>query len=265
MLTTQQMVNLARAEERTLAALDRTTLILEQLQQDRIEGIIDQALDAYAPNMTPAQIAETRLALYASTDIATAVITTYWSQALDAIVDLQREYFAVVGEVPTLSTAIVDVLKGGLDGTKGHGLLGKVYNLDTEAVTRANDILTRGVLTDGDINQTRDELQRELNITKNKADALYHDGTQLYTRSVQAEMTKGRYDYFLYTGPRDDKMRPFCRKHEDKIYSRDEIEELDNGQIENVFLTGGGYRCRHIWRPVKEDWFSPEEWASMRG
>lgn len=57
--------------------------------------------------------------------------------------------------------------------------------------------------------------------------------------------------YRLY-GPDDRLNRPFCRKILDaqtkgKSYTREEIDAMDNGQLPNVMLTGGGYRCRHGW------------------
>jgi hypothetical protein len=45
-------------------------------------------------------------------------------------------------------------------------------------------------------------------------------------------------------------VRPFCREHLGRVYTRDEIAELDNGQLPNVLLTGGGYNCRHVWTEI---------------
>jgi hypothetical protein len=59
---------------------------------------------------------------------------------------------------------------------------------------------------------------------------------------------------FKYEGPRDKLTRPFCERMLDRTrengLTREEIEQLDNGQLPNPFITGGGYNCRHQWVPM---------------
>ncbi len=59
---------------------------------------------------------------------------------------------------------------------------------------------------------------------------------------------------FVYMGPpaNDPKIRPFCEKLMTKVsagrtWTRAEIDQMDNGQLPNVFVTCGGYACRHQW------------------
>ncbi len=54
---------------------------------------------------------------------------------------------------------------------------------------------------------------------------------------------------YKYAGPDDKLTRPFCRHlvEAGKSYTRAEIDEMDNGQIPNVFISAGGWRCRHQW------------------
>jgi hypothetical protein len=59
-------------------------------------------------------------------------------------------------------------------------------------------------------------------------------------------------DVFAYLGPADTKLRPFCREHVGKVFTRDEIHALDNGQLPDCFLTGGGYNCRHMFASVSK-------------
>ena len=58
---------------------------------------------------------------------------------------------------------------------------------------------------------------------------------------------------FLYLGPMDNRTREFCAKRVNKVYPKDEIAQMDNGQGLDVMIYGGGYRCRHEWRPVSAD------------
>ena len=57
---------------------------------------------------------------------------------------------------------------------------------------------------------------------------------------------------YTYEGPLDKLNRPFCLKVEQqarngKTWTRTQINQMDNKQLPNVFVTGGGYRCRHQW------------------
>ena len=54
---------------------------------------------------------------------------------------------------------------------------------------------------------------------------------------------------YEYSGLDDKLTRPFCEHllEVGKAYTRAEIEKMDNGQLPNVFLTGGGWNCRHQW------------------
>jgi hypothetical protein len=97
----------------------------------------------------------------------------------------------------------------------------------------------------------------------------------IFLRSVhergyaRIEATQGTPLRFRFYGPDDKLERPFCHAlHQgkaisraqgkrklfapastspDRSYTRAEIARMDNGQLPNVMLTGGGYRCRHQW------------------
>jgi hypothetical protein len=56
---------------------------------------------------------------------------------------------------------------------------------------------------------------------------------------------------FVYEGPLDAKTREFCAELVGQELTRAEIDALDNEQLPNVFLTGGGYNCRHSWIAVE--------------
>jgi hypothetical protein len=59
---------------------------------------------------------------------------------------------------------------------------------------------------------------------------------------------------YKYVGPpaTDILIRPFCRHlmvetRAGTTWTRPEINAMDNDQLDNVFVTGGGYNCRHQW------------------
>lgn len=67
-------------------------------------------------------------------------------------------------------------------------------------------------------------------------------------QKVEEGLPEGALKYSYY-GPNDKITRPFC-KHmlkAGKLYTRAQVEAMDNEQLPNPFLTGGGYNCRHSW------------------
>jgi hypothetical protein len=63
------------------------------------------------------------------------------------------------------------------------------------------------------------------------------------TRAINDGIKRFRYD-----GPPPE--RAFCRSIWNQVFTLEEINTMDNGQIGDVFFTGGGYNCRHWWTPV---------------
>lgn len=84
-----------------------------------------------------------------------------------------------------------------------------------------------------------------------EARTLYDTAVSTYSRQVDQMGATGKPDeLFLYVGPTDAKTRQFCKDIVGKVFTRSEIDEMDNGQLPNVMLTGGGYNCRHTWKRV---------------
>lgn len=75
-----------------------------------------------------------------------------------------------------------------------------------------------------------------------------------FNRSVTfAKAEELGIDRFRYSGPNDNKTREFCKgllKKKPAIYTKAEIEAMDNDQGLPVSTHGGGYNCRHSWIPI---------------
>ena len=86
-----------------------------------------------------------------------------------------------------------------------------------------------------------------------------HDSLMQFDRAVNTKIAlDSGATRFKYRGSDDEKTRTFCRKHVDKIYTVDEINEIWQGEwagksSSNAFATAGGYNCRHRFRPVFDD------------
>ena len=88
-----------------------------------------------------------------------------------------------------------------------------------------------------------------------KVQTLFDTQTSIYGRQVEAIATEnlGPEQAYLYTGPVDGRTREWCLERVGKVYTRAEIEAMDNNQLPNPFLTGGGYNCRHSFLAVASD------------
>lgn len=81
-----------------------------------------------------------------------------------------------------------------------------------------------------------------------------------FNRTVTAKKAIDLYGdnpSFIYLGPIDKVTRPFCSGvltgRTPAIYTLSEINGMKNDQIEPVITYGGGYNCRHVWRPVSKE------------
>jgi hypothetical protein len=78
---------------------------------------------------------------------------------------------------------------------------------------------------------------------------------RLFDRTVNGQLyEEAGIDTYCYFGPKDKVTRPFCLAHVGKIYTRADIKKMNNGSAKfgNVWLYGGGPRCRHTWQPRPE-------------
>lgn len=79
--------------------------------------------------------------------------------------------------------------------------------------------------------------------------------TQGFSRAVTADVGEQLgFSSWEYIGPDDNITRPFCAEvlgAQNATYSTEEIAAMDNGQGLDVMTFGGGYNCRHQWRPVE--------------
>lgn len=98
-----------------------------------------------------------------------------------------------------------------------------------------------------------DALAKAIERTRAQATTLFDTQVSIIGRQIEAEQTpSGPEQAYMYVGPVDRVVRPFCEDLVGKVFTRDRIEQMDNGQLPNVFLTGGGYRCRHTFLAVSD-------------
>lgn len=123
-------------------------------------------------------------------------------------------------------------------------------------VSDVKAVLTRSVLSVDNVPTGKliagenERLSRYLNT---EIDTMY----SAFTRTVTAKKADDLgFELMRYLGPDDKITRPFCKRvlkdkeHPGAIYKIEEIKKLDNKQGLDVLTYGGGYNCRHQWRPI---------------
>lgn len=106
-------------------------------------------------------------------------------------------------------------------------------------------------------------LAERLHVTQAEATTLAATGVSTFYRTIadagyqriENELEgSGTEIQYTYVGPpaTDKLIRPFCSRLMQKAaagqtWTRKQITAMNNGQLPNVFATGGGYNCRHQW------------------
>lgn len=104
-------------------------------------------------------------------------------------------------------------------------------------------------------NQTKKQLAN--NIEKSvsgayRAETIANTSLQSYSQAVSIDEEKNAgVEKWKYVGASPE--RTFCKQHYNKVYTYQEIKNMDNQQGLSVVYFRGGYNCTHRWRPVIDD------------
>jgi len=80
----------------------------------------------------------------------------------------------------------------------------------------------------------------------------FRTATDRAFQAIEKGLPEQEQRYRYTAGPDDEVTRRFCRQmialtNAGKTWTRDQIGELSNGQLPAVFITCGGWNCRHAW------------------
>jgi hypothetical protein len=129
--------------------------------------------------------------------------------------------------------------------------LADLLDLAEDAARAVQTSALDGVLGIRPVDRLIDDVAEVLEDNAARARTVYDTAVSTFTRQIEQLTSDGTPDeLFIYVGPTDSKVRPFCRRWVGRVRSRAQIDELDNGSLPNVFLSGGGYNCRHVWKRV---------------
>jgi len=129
-----------------------------------------------------------------------------------------------------------------------------LLDVPAEVIRQVEQTLLRGIVGAQDRAELLNELLGQLEVTLPQARTIYDTALSEFSRIAVTSTSTGEADEaFLYSGPIDGLTRPFCLERVGRVYVRADIETMDNGQLDNTLITGGGYNCRHTWIPVPPD------------
>lgn len=177
----------------------------------------------------------------------TQLVARFSDASLDAVVDQVERLRGAAQLGPFIAADDVRILA--LKQLAAIDLFGQGDGLSLE-VWRT---LSRGIFTGRHLADLLNDLADTLDTELSTARTLYDTAVNVFSRQLEAMKATGEPDeVFAYVGPRDDKTREFCDDIVGKVYMRTDIDAMDNGQLPDVFLTGGGYNCRHQWMAVSK-------------
>lgn len=155
---------------------------------------------------------------------------------------------AAIAEIASLTPSMATTLEA-LRQIAATDLLGA----GDEVATALWRSLAQQVFTTRPTREIVQDLADVLDLQDAEVQTLYDTQVSVYGRHVEALNTATLPDDqpYLYVGPIDDVTRPFCLQWAGKVLTRAEIDDLDNDQLPNPFLTAGGYNCRHSWLAVE--------------
>lgn len=214
-----------------------------------------------------AAVTDARLQLIENTS-GMETLWNAWRARLLNLHDQYNEIFAAASDEAIESVAAagdeaIQTLLGQWPGpdTNGSGLAGQFYSMSTHHRRELADAVTRSVLGRESKSRLVNELEEQTDMARNQAEQRFRDSTMQYSRSVNAQKADAQgYEWYYYIGPDDDLTRPFCDMvlGEGPIWHIADIRELDNNQTGagTVMTAGGGYNCRHHWRPIRPRWIT---------
>ena len=97
------------------------------------------------------------------------------------------------------------------------------------------------------------------------ASQIAHDSVMQFDGQFTVYKSKeAGLDKFKYTGTLVTDSRPHCVTHLNKVYTEEQIRSIWQGSWAgksegDPFTVRGGYRCRHTWLPVSDEFFDAEE------
>ena len=230
---------------------------------DRIARTGDRLTRAFADDLTRIwrQIERLIAAEIASTSASAIALRRLRRKLRDAFTDAGFDEFATKAAVDSVATMAAAVGTSRIPRAALSDRLAALQavatgNLLAQGDNAANALyraVSQHLAGSRDVRDILRSLTKTLDREAHEVGAVFDTQVSIFGRQVEdLRSQKLPPDQpYLYSGPIDGRTREWCLQRVGKIYTRDEIDRMDNGQIPNVFLSAGGYRCRHSFLAVE--------------
>jgi hypothetical protein len=250
---------LQRAAEHEAAMQDAAVLAFEQelrllvaaflrrLRADLVEWEIDEAgrLVNDAANLGRALTFRQQLGAWLNEEGFLDLAVQVLAEPLDAIAESVLASSRIAGEAAKLSsfTDLLNALK--------EIRLADLLDVSDDIARELSRIVFDGMLSLRPVDALILDVADRLEVSQRQARTIYDTAVSTFSRQIEQLQADGTDDeLFVYVGPFDEKNRTFCEHRVGRVYERQAIDAMDNGQLPDVFITGGGYNCRHTWKRV---------------
>lgn len=132
------------------------------------------------------------------------------------------------------------------------GVADELVHLEGLAGAKLREVMLLGATTHVPRGQIILDLAHAAGVTLREALTEADTAIMAFHReALESTAEDAGFDLFVYVGPDDEVVRPFCEAHVRRIYTTRDLDQEDNGQglwPTSRFL--GGYRCRHSLAPI---------------
>ena len=170
------------------------------------------------------------------------------------LVDEATEFYTTLGlTVPDLTEALTQTNEAKklkkLFASNFGSMADDLYQATIDAFEQqiALNSLNKAAL----IESIKDALNAPVHFARTNARLVVSGYNRLYRDVLAKEVG---LDYALYFGDKRENTRSFCTRCIGKVFSRKEIELMQNGQGLDVIHYAGGYNCIHSWLWVDPEW-----------
>lgn len=120
--------------------------------------------------------------------------------------------------------------------------------MEDNDIARFQQVVEEAIIREQNTKWIRDQLAARSGISQSHCDTLSKTAMSGYCTAANMEKADlAGIEKFLYDGLLTTKTRQFCIDHLGNIYTRSEIDEMDNENLNPVWIHRGGYRCIHRW------------------
>jgi len=229
----------------------------EEITEAAVEAVLQLLDEQDLSSLSPAQLDELiREAMRPAAARLTSSTQDLVSARVQTLVQETQAFYASVGvTIPDSLTAAVrkresaqrvtESLQSGLEIASQ-----KLKQATLEAVEE--EIASPGSPSRDAI---EDQITDSVDAGTNAAETHARTAINAYDQEYRDELAnQSGLSHFLYAGNIQTNSRRFCIAHVGGVYSREQISQMENGQIEPVSTFCGGYNCRHSWVPVDPSW-----------